>query len=76
MDSCLGKFQVQAIRSQVHTTQGEKCENRTSRYSSRPYLEPSRPSPDCFIPPKGATYCRPHRMHHEFEKDLSRIAYK
>lgn len=29
---------------------------RTSRYSSRPYLEPSRPSPDCFVPPKGATY--------------------
>lgn len=28
----------------------------TSRYSSIPYFEPSRPSPDCFTPPKGATY--------------------
>src|SRR5687767_2620970 len=27
----------------------------TSRYSSRPYLEPSRPRPDCLRPPKGAT---------------------
>src|SRR5581483_9398830 len=27
----------------------------TSRYSSIPYLEPSRPMPDSFIPPNGAT---------------------
>ena len=26
----------------------------TSMYSSRPYLEPSRPRPDCFTPPNGA----------------------
>lgn len=25
----------------------------TSRYSSMPYLEPSRPRPDCFTPPNG-----------------------
>ncbi len=27
----------------------------TSTYSSMPYFEPSRPSPDCLTPPKGAT---------------------
>src|SRR5689334_9714892 len=27
----------------------------TSRYSSMPYLEPSRPRPDCLTPPNGAT---------------------
>ena len=27
----------------------------SSVYSSSPYLEPSRPSPDCFTPPNGAT---------------------
>ena len=27
----------------------------TSRNSSIPYFEPSRPIPDCFTPPKGAT---------------------
>src|SRR6266536_3016492 len=27
----------------------------TSMYSSMPYLEPSRPIPDCLTPPKGAT---------------------
>src|SRR5438046_10673531 len=27
----------------------------TSMYSSIPYLEPSRPIPDCLTPPKGAT---------------------
>ncbi len=27
----------------------------TSTYSSMPYLLPSRPRPDCFTPPKGAT---------------------
>nr|GEY87539.1 hypothetical protein [Tanacetum cinerariifolium] len=27
----------------------------TSRYSSRPYLLPSRPRPDCLMPPNGAT---------------------
>src|SRR5690606_34121804 len=26
-----------------------------SMYSSIPYFEPSRPNPDCFMPPKGAT---------------------
>src|SRR6266571_7998109 len=26
-----------------------------SRYSSMPYFEPSRPMPDCLMPPKGAT---------------------
>ena len=26
-----------------------------SRYSSSPWREPSRPMPDCFTPPKGAT---------------------
>src|SRR5690606_39871470 len=26
-----------------------------SMYSSRPYLAPSRPMPDCLTPPKGAT---------------------
>ena len=26
-----------------------------SRYSSMPYLEPSRPMPDCLMPPNGAT---------------------
>src|SRR5689334_5824264 len=27
----------------------------TSRYSSSPYFEPSRPRPDCLTPPNGAT---------------------
>src|SRR5260221_3047686 len=27
----------------------------TSKYSSKPYLDPSRPRPDCFTPPNGAT---------------------
>src|SRR5262249_7511514 len=26
-----------------------------SRYSSMPYFEPSRPRPDCLMPPNGAT---------------------
>ena len=27
----------------------------TSTNSSQPYFDPSRPRPDCFTPPKGAT---------------------
>lgn len=34
---------------------GPICSDLTSRYSSIPYLEPSRPRPDCLTPPNGAT---------------------
>ena len=39
--------------SYIHATSKQRY--LISRYSSMPYFDPSRPSPDCFTPPNGAT---------------------
>lgn len=56
-ETCCNKF---------HST-CQRAVQLTSIYSSRPYFEPSRPSPDCFMPPNGATCRTKISMLHEVE---------
>ena len=48
-------LRVRVTRTAVYRSMPPKHTYFTCTNSSMPYIEPSRPRPDCFTPPKGAT---------------------